>query len=288
MQGKLKRELAKIKGRLENQKSLVNELLQSDDAGMMNREMQTLDKIYDDLISAASDLREVSLPKEAKELSAMLDEEDADVFQVKKLVAKWTISRLNTVPEAVSGVARSNNSERPPSCNNADAKIEALKAEVESMKRQNKTRFSLLKNTQAAEISKIETRIQEERVPEVPRKEPPNDGKEGKAESPPAGDRGTSANLVKLSELMVQTLKLQSAPKADIDTFGGNPLEYNYFLESFKDVVEKLIDDPRQRLIRLLKYTRGDAKELIKHCIHEEADTCYDTALRLLEKEYGG
>ena len=62
---------------------------------------------------------------------------------------------------------------------------------------------------------------------------------------------GASSNLVKLSEMMVQTLKLQSAPKADIDTFGGDPLEYIYFIESFKDVVEQLIDDPKQRLIRL-------------------------------------
>ena len=146
------------------------------------------------------------------------------------------------------------------------------------MKRQNKTRFSILKNTQADEISNIETQIQEEGVLKVRKKEIPEEENAEKAVGPVAGDGDTSANLAKLSELMVQTLKLKSAPKPEMDDFSGDPLEYNYFLESFKDVVEKLIDDPRQRLIRLLKYTRGDAKELIKHCIHEEAATCYSTS----------
>ena len=64
-------------------------------------------------------------------------------------------------------------------------------------------------------------------------------------------------------------------------------MEYSYFIENFKDAVENLVDSPKQRLIRLLKYTEGDAKELIKHCIHEGAETCYDTAIGLLQKEYG-
>ena len=38
--------------------------------------------------------------------------------------------------------------------------------------------------------------------------------------------------------------------------------------------------------MRLLKYTSGQAKELIKHCILEES-FCYDKAMHLLECEYG-
>ena len=86
---------------------------------------------------------------------------------------------------------------------------------------------------------------------------------------------------------MIQTLKLQAAPKVEIETFRGDPLEYSYFMDCFKDVVENLVENPRQRLVRLLKYTEGDAKDLIKHCIQEDASTCYDEAVRLLEKEYG-
>ena len=96
-----------------------------------------------------------------------------------------------------------------------------------------------------------------------------------------------SENLVKVNELMVQTLKLTAAPKVDIDTFSGDPLEFIYFIENFKDVVENVVDSPKQRLVRLLKYTEGEAKELIKHCIHEEPEVCYAKALSLLEKEFG-
>ena len=188
-----------------------------------------------------------------------------------------------------SSVEGSDSSGKSSSKNRAEEKIEALKEEVECMKRQTKAKFDLMNKTQAAEISKMEARFQVEGEPEIPSKEVLGKGKVEEAEDARrlAGDGGTSDPLIRLSELMVQTLKLQSAPKPDIDDFSGDPLEYNYFLESFKDGVEKLIDDPRQRLIRLLKYTKGGAKELIKHCIHESADTCYTNALSLLEKEYG-
>ena len=282
----LKGEIAKIEARLENQKSLVNDLLQSDDTAMMSREMQALDKVYDDLIAAASDLREISSTTEAKEVSAMLDEEDANVFQVKKLVSKWMVSKAEK-PAVAFAPSRERNDSSGESSSSSDDKITALRAEVKAMKRTTQTKFDLLKKTQAAEISKMEARIERDKEVEVEVEEHGKARTEtsGRPPGPPAGDE--PSEFVKLSELMVQTLKLQSAPKADIDIFTGDPLEYNYFVESFKDVVENLIDDPRQRLIRLLKYTRGDAKELIKHCIHEEAHSCYDTALRLLEKEYG-
>ena len=84
----------------------------------------------------------------------------------------------------------------------------------------------------------------------------------------------------------MQTMKLYAAPKVEIDIFYGVPLEYSYFLENFKDVVENLKYDPKQRLLRLLKLTDGEAKLLIKHCVHEDRATCYTTALSLLEKEY--
>ena len=86
---------------------------------------------------------------------------------------------------------------------------------------------------------------------------------------------------------MVKTMRMQAAPKAEVDKFSGNPLEYNYFMQSFKDVVENLIEEPRQRFIRLLNYTTGEAKEVIRHCVHEDDETCYAKALNLLEKEFG-
>ena len=44
------------------------------------------------------------------------------------------------------------------------------------------------------------------------------------------------------------------------------------------------IDDPRGRLTRLIKYTVGEPKELIKHCIQLSHNRGYQTAMSLLEK----
>ena len=41
------------------------------------------------------------------------------------------------------------------------------------------------------------------------------------------------------------------------------------------------------RLTRLLKFAVGEAKELIKHCIHLPPETSYETAVKLLNNRYG-
>ena len=77
--------------------------------------------------------------------------------------------------------------------------------------------------------------------------------------------------------------KFQGAPEVDIDTFSGDPLEYHYFMEVFKEVVEEKIEDPRGRLTRLIKYTAGEAKDLIKHCIQQPSAEGYENAMELLK-----
>ena len=47
-------------------------------------------------------------------------------------------------------------------------------------------------------------------------------------------------------------------------------------------MVEQIVTDQKGRLIRLIKYTQGDAKDLIKHFVH--AIDCYDKAIVLLER----
>ena len=64
------------------------------------------------------------------------------------------------------------------------------------------------------------------------------------------------------------------------------PNIYHYFLAVFDEVVEK-IDDARGRLTRLIKYTDGEPKEMIKHCIHQPANIGYKNARSLLEQKYG-
>ena len=86
--------------------------------------------------------------------------------------------------------------------------------------------------------------------------------------------------------MMCNLLKHQSAPHFDIDEFDGNPNNHHCFIAIFKEVVESKIDDPQGCLDRLVKYTKGEAKVLIKHCIQHPPELGHQNALTLLEKEY--
>ena len=90
-----------------------------------------------------------------------------------------------------------------------------------------------------------------------------------------------------LMKQMNQIVKMQAAPEVEIDTFSGNPLEYTYFIKNFKDIIESTVDTQSGRLNRLIKYTAGEAKELVKLCSHDSSENCYDNALESLEREYG-
>ena len=90
-----------------------------------------------------------------------------------------------------------------------------------------------------------------------------------------------------LSSTISSLLKMQSAPEPTIDIFYGNPLDFKYFLKTFEEVVETKIEDCRGRLIRLIQFTSGEAKDLIQGCIHLESDLGYQQAKQLLTKRFG-
>ena len=46
----------------------------------------------------------------------------------------------------------------------------------------------------------------------------------------------------------------------------------------FKEAVEDRIEDPTGRLVRLIKYTDGEARELIKPCIQQPIHLGYQNA----------
>ena len=72
-----------------------------------------------------------------------------------------------------------------------------------------------------------------------------------------------------------------------MEPFNGNVLNYHHFMALFKGFVESKVEDPRERLIRLLKYISGEAKELINHCIQFPSNEGFKYAKYLLEKVYG-
>ena len=69
--------------------------------------------------------------------------------------------------------------------------------------------------------------------------------------------------------MMSKLLRQQAAP--DVDIFNCDPVDYHYFIAVFDEVVEKKVDDSRCRLTRLIKYTDGQPKKKIKHCIQQPA-----------------
>ena len=69
------------------------------------------------------------------------------------------------------------------------------------------------------------------------------------------------------TEMICQVLQRQAALPVDIEKFDGNPINYQCFMSIFKEFVEDRIKEPTGRLIRLTKYTDGEARELIKACV---------------------
>ena len=89
------------------------------------------------------------------------------------------------------------------------------------------------------------------------------------------------------SDALCKLLQQQAAPEVDTEQFDGNPLNYYYFMALFVEVVETKIEEPRGRLARLIKFTTGEARELIKHCIQLPHNRGYQHARAHLERTCG-
>ena len=96
--------------------------------------------------------------------------------------------------------------------------------------------------------------------------------------------RNKDANV---AEMMCKLVNQQSASEIDIDVFGGNPLEFHYFMAVFDEVVEKKIEDPCGKLTCLIKYTIGEVKEMLKNCIQLPPKEGYETAKQMVHKLHG-
>ena len=73
----------------------------------------------------------------------------------------------------------------------------------------------------------------------------------------------------------------------DMEQFDGNPLNYHYFMALLAEVVETKNEEPRGRLIKLIKCTTGEGRDLIKNCIQVPHNRGYQHARALLERTYG-
>ena len=58
-------------------------------------------------------------------------------------------------------------------------------------------------------------------------------------------------------------------------------------LSIFREIVEKGVDNPRGKLTHLIKYNKGNAKEIIKDCIQQPPAQGFENPKILLERKYG-
>ena len=72
-------------------------------------------------------------------------------------------------------------------------------------------------------------------------------------------------SYMEVSKMLCKHIQQQGAPEVEIDTFSGDP----YFMELFKEIIEKKIEDTRRRLTILIKYSDEEVKVLAKHCIQQ-------------------
>ena len=64
-------------------------------------------------------------------------------------------------------------------------------------------------------------------------------------------------------------------------------MDFHYFMAVFKEVVENKVTDPRGRLTHLIRFTKGEAKEIAKNCIQLPSELGFRTAKQLLTERFG-
>ena len=88
---------------------------------------------------------------------------------------------------------------------------------------------------------------------------------------------------------MTLTIKQEFAlPKKELAIFDGDPLEYWNFIKLFKtSIVSINAASESEKLMYLLQYTSGVAKDTIKCCLYKDPSLGYQAARKLLEERFG-
>ena len=99
----------------------------------------------------------------------------------------------------------------------------------------------------------------------------------------------TNDLLVTLLDKLVTFQRESTLSTPEVDPFDGSDIiQFPTFLRTFTTIVEDVTRDDKRRLEMLLKYTKGEAKQLIKDCIFiEDTQQAYMTAMKLLKANYG-
>ena len=91
-----------------------------------------------------------------------------------------------------------------------------------------------------------------------------------------------------IMEKMALTIKQGFAlPKKELSVFDGDPLDYWNFIKSFENSIVSNAASESEKLIYLLQYTSGVAKDTIKCCLVMDSSLGYRKARELLEERFG-
>ncbi|XP_033992103.1 uncharacterized protein LOC117487588 [Trematomus bernacchii] len=87
--------------------------------------------------------------------------------------------------------------------------------------------------------------------------------------------------------LLVLQQKQTSLPTREIPVFDGNPLNYQIFVRAFQHGIEEKTTSNQDRLYYLEQYTSGSCRELVRSCLHMDANSGFAEAKRLLKVHFG-
>ena len=90
-----------------------------------------------------------------------------------------------------------------------------------------------------------------------------------------------------ITSMLVEQQYFSLLPKRDIQTFDGDPLQYQTFIRSFEHNIEQKTFSARDRLYFLEQYTRGQPRELVRGCEHMPEVEGYIKAKSLLQEQFG-
>ena len=94
----------------------------------------------------------------------------------------------------------------------------------------------------------------------------------------------TGENSANNQEVLIGVLQ---APKVDLPTFKGDPMQYHIFMRAFDDNVERVISDPSSKLARLVQLCTGEAARVIQGCTLMHPERGYVRARQLPKDRYG-
>lgn len=90
-----------------------------------------------------------------------------------------------------------------------------------------------------------------------------------------------------MTDLMIKQEHFSLLPKREVPVFDGDPLSYQSFFHAFKYLIEDKTSSSQDRLYFLEQFTAGQARDLVRSCLHMEAHRGYTEAQQLLKKHFG-